>query len=215
MRPNILFPLFAPITSLKGIGPRLGPLYKRLAGEHVADLLWHLPVTAIDRSYSPELKYADRDRIATLTLNIVEHAPPPQNKPNLPYRIVGTDGSDQVIITYFNVKGDYLSRMYPTNQKLVVSGMLERYRGGWSMSHPDYVVPIERRNEIPRCEPVYGLTEGLSGKMLRKTVQLALEKAPDLPEWNDPHLMERGKNGRHGKMRCRNCMIPNSRRMPA
>src|ERR1700735_1153745 len=127
MRPSILFPLFVPITSLKGIGPRLGPLYKRLAGEHVADLLWHLPVTAIDRNYSPELKYADRDRIATLTLNIVEHAPP--NKPSLPYRIVGTDGSDQVIITYFNVKGDYLSRMYPTDHKVVVSGMLGRFRG--------------------------------------------------------------------------------------
>jgi len=193
MRPSILNPLFAPIISLKGIGPRLGPLYKRLCGEHMADLLWHLPVGAIDRAYSPELKYADKDRIVTLTLNIVEHNPPPERRPNLPYKIVGTDGGDQVIITYFNVKGDYLSRIYPTNQKLVVSGLLERFRGGWTMTHPDYVVPIARRDEIPRCEPVYALTEGLSGKMLRKTVQLALEKAPDLPEWNDPALIAREK----------------------
>src|SRR3984893_18226815 len=122
MRPDILFPLFAPITSLKGIGPRLGPLYKKLCGEHVVDLLWHLPVGVIDRSYSPKLKYADRDRIVTLTLNIIEHSPP--KKPKLPYRIVGVDATDQVVINYFNVKGDYLSNLYPTNRKVVVSGML-------------------------------------------------------------------------------------------
>ncbi|MGE3623632.1 MAG: ATP-dependent DNA helicase RecG [Bdellovibrionales bacterium] len=191
MRPDILFPLFAAITGLKGIGPRLAPLYKKLCGEYVVDLLWHLPVTAIDRSYSPQLKYADRDRVVTLTLDIVEHDPPPDRKPNLPYRIIGTDGTDQVYITYFNVKGDYLTRIYPTDRKIVVSGMLERFRGGWNMSHPDYAVPPERRAEIPNCEPVYGLTEGLSGKMLRRTIRQALEKTPELPEWLDPHLLER------------------------
>jgi ATP-dependent DNA helicase RecG len=189
MRPSILFPLFAPLTSLKGIGPRLAPLYKKLVGEHVANLLWHLPSGVIDRSYAPKLKYADRDRIATLTLDIVEHNPP--RKAKLPYRIVGTDETDQVVINYFNVKGDYLSNLYPTNRKVVVSGLLERYKANWSMNHPDYVVPVERINEIPRFEPVYPLTEGLSGKMLRKTIEQALGKLPDLPEWNDPHLVER------------------------
>ena len=43
MRPQVLFPLFAPVTSLPGIGPRLAPLYQRLVGEKVLDLLWHLP----------------------------------------------------------------------------------------------------------------------------------------------------------------------------
>jgi len=189
MRPSILFLLFAPITSLKGIGPRMAPLYQKLVGEHVVDLLWHLPSGVIDRSYTPQLKYADRDRVVTLTLNIVEHNPPP--KPKLPYRIVGVDDTDQVIITYFNVKGDYLSNLYPTNRKVVVSGLLERYKANWSMNHPDYVVPVERINEIPRFEPVYPMTEGIGGKMLRKTIEQALTKLPDLPEWNDSHLMAR------------------------
>jgi ATP-dependent DNA helicase RecG len=191
MRPAILFPLFAPITSLRGIGPRLGPLYKRLIGEHAVDLLWHLPVGVIDRGYSPELKYADRDRVVTLTLTIIEHAPP--KKPRLPYRIVGVDDTDQVIINYFNAKGDYLAKLYPVNGKVAVSGFLERYKANWSISHPDYVVPVERMGEIPHIEPVYPLTEGLSGKMLRKTIEQVLAKLPDLPEWNDASLMTREK----------------------
>ncbi len=31
MRPEILFPLFAPVTSLKGVGPRVAPLLEKLA----------------------------------------------------------------------------------------------------------------------------------------------------------------------------------------
>ncbi len=189
MRPSILFPLFASLSSLRGVGPKLLPFYKRLVGEQIVDLLWHLPTGIIDRSYSPQLKYADKNRVATLTLNIVEHDPP--RKPKLPYRIVGVDDTDQIIITYFNVKGDYLGKLYPTNSTVVVSGFLERYKANWNMNHPDYVVPVERRDEIPKFEAVYPLTEGLSGKMLRKTVAQALEKLPDLPEWNDPHLMQR------------------------
>ena len=53
------------------------------------------------------------------------------------------------------------------------------------------MLPVDRANEIPRYEPVYPLTEGLSAKMVRKTVVQALDKAPDLPEWNDPSLMQR------------------------
>ena len=189
MRPSVLFPLFAPFTTLKGVGPKLLPLYKKLVGEHVVNLLWHLPSGVIDRSYAPKLKYADRDRIATLTLDIVEHNPP--RTPRLPYRIVGTDDTDQVVITYFNVKGDYLSNLYPTNRKVVVSGLLERYKANWSMNHPDYALPVERVGEIPRFEPVYPLTEGLSSKMLRKTIEQALTKLPDLPEWSDTHLVKR------------------------
>lgn len=43
LRPAVLFPLFRPVTSLPGLGPRLGKLAEKLAGPHVTDLLWHLP----------------------------------------------------------------------------------------------------------------------------------------------------------------------------
>ena len=189
MRPEILFPLFTAITSLKGVGPRMGALYQRLCGPHIIDLLWHLPSGVIDRRYSPKLKYADKDRVVTLTLRIAEHVPP--RKPSLPYRIIGYDNTAQVTITYFNVKGDYLGNLYPTDRPVIVSGLLERYQGGWSMSHPDYVVPLERAAEIPKLEPIYALTEGLNSKFVRKAVQSALTRVPDLPEWHDPHLLAR------------------------
>ncbi|MDD3288453.1 MAG: ATP-dependent DNA helicase RecG [Alphaproteobacteria bacterium] len=189
MRPSILFPLFTEITALRGIGPRLAPLYKRLCGQYIVDLLWHIPVGTIDRGYSPKLKHAERDRIATLKINVIEHIPP--GRRSLPYRIVGADDTDQIYINHFNVKGDYLEKIYPVGRAVVISGLLERYRNEWCMSHPDYAVPPERIAEIPRIEPVYPLTQGISGKMMRKAVGLALSRLPELPEWHDPSLMER------------------------
>ncbi len=189
MRPSALFPLFAPVTTLKGVGPRLAPLYARLCGEKIVDLLWHLPIGLIDRTYAPKLRGAEKNRVVTLTLRIAEHIPPARR--GKPYRIVATDGTDDVTITYFNAKGDYLTKLYPTDKPVAVSGLLERFGRGWSLSHPDYVLPAERIAEIPKFETVYPLTEGLSRKMVRKTIAQALARAPALPEWHDPHLMKR------------------------
>jgi ATP-dependent DNA helicase RecG len=189
MRPSILFPLFAPLTTLKGVGVKLAPLYERLCGPKIVDILWHLPIGVIDRTYAPKLKHAQQGRVATLTLTVAEHVPNKQK--GKPYRIICTDGSDDITLTYFTAKGDYLTKLYPTNVPLVVSGNLERFGRGWTMSHPDYALPASRIAEIPKFEPIYPLTEGLSRKMVHKVAQQALDRLPDLPEWNDAPLMKR------------------------
>ena len=55
MRPEILFSLYAPVTSLNGVGPKIANLIARVAGDHIVDLLWHLPSGLIDRRYAPKL----------------------------------------------------------------------------------------------------------------------------------------------------------------
>ncbi|MDD4617441.1 MAG: ATP-dependent DNA helicase RecG [Alphaproteobacteria bacterium] len=189
MRPQILYPLFANLTSLKGVGPRMGALYKKLCGDYIVDLLWHLPTGIIDRSYAPQLCRAEKGRVATLHLKVAEHVPP--TRPGGPYRIFAEDQTDQIALTYFNVKGDYLNRIYPPGNEIVVSGLIERYRQSWVMNHPDYAVSPGREAEIPKFEPVYPLTAGISGKMLQKAVAQALTRAPELAEWHDAALISR------------------------
>ena len=54
MRPTLLDPFFAAITSLPGIGPKVEKLYRRLLGRddvpRLVDLLFHMPIGAIDRA---------------------------------------------------------------------------------------------------------------------------------------------------------------------
>ena len=51
-RPNILHPLFAPTSSLPGIGKKLEFILDNKIGRNVLDLLFHMPISTIDRSRS-------------------------------------------------------------------------------------------------------------------------------------------------------------------
>ncbi len=189
MRPDILFSLFTPITSLKGVGPKLTPLFGKLCGDKIADLLWHLPIGLIDRTYMPELRHADKGRVATLKLDVIEHIKPPMK--GKPYRIICSDGTDEITLTFFTAKGDYLTKILPLDRTVLVSGNLERFGRGWTMSHPDFIVHENKIDDIPKYEPIYPLTEGLTRKRVHNTVQQALALVPPLPEWCAPELLKR------------------------
>ena len=59
MRPSILFPLFADIRTLSGVGPKLEKLIAKVAGPRLVDLVFDLPVGVVDRSYRPKLIAAE------------------------------------------------------------------------------------------------------------------------------------------------------------
>ena len=59
MRPAILFPLFADIRTLSGVGPKLEKLIAKVAGPRLVDLIFDLPVGVVDRSYRPKLAAAE------------------------------------------------------------------------------------------------------------------------------------------------------------
>src|SRR3954447_12523986 len=53
MRPEILNPLFAEIEALKGVGPQVAKLLKRIDVTRLFDALYHLPTGAIERINAP------------------------------------------------------------------------------------------------------------------------------------------------------------------
>ncbi|MBC7311073.1 MAG: ATP-dependent DNA helicase RecG, partial [Rhizobium sp.] len=59
------------------------------------------------------------------------------------------------------------------------------------MVHPDLMVKASEAENMPLVEPVYPLTAGLSPKVLRKQIEHAVERVPELPEWADPALVTR------------------------
>jgi len=189
MRPQSLTPLFAQTTSLPGIGPRLGKLVEKLAGPLVVDLLWHLPFAVIDRRHAPEVAAAHAGEIATLTVTVDQHLVP--RSPRQPYRIWCSDTTGRLCLTYFNGREDYLGKLLPVGEVRVVSGKVEIYQGEVQMTHPDHVVPLDQREQVLRVEPVYGLTAGLTQRPIQKAIAAAIERAPELPEWQDPAFVDR------------------------
>jgi len=183
MRPESLNKLFATVTSLPGLGPRLGKLVAGIAGEKVVDLLWHLPSGLIDRRYGPKLADVIPGTIATLTVRVDAHAPPRTKR--LPYKVTCTDGTGRITLVFFHAKDDYLMKALPVGEERVISGKVERFDNDLQMAHPDHIVPVSERERIQTVEPVYPLTEGLSLRAVSRAMAAALERLPDLPEWQD------------------------------
>jgi ATP-dependent DNA helicase RecG len=187
MRPEILFPIFANVLKLTGVGPRIAKLIEKLAGEHVSDLLWHLPSGVIDRRYAPKIAEARIGSIATITVTVDQHFPPKTRR--LPYKILCSDDSGSLTMVFFHGRPDYLLKILPEGEQRVISGTIESYGDGIQMPHPDHVVELKDRKTIEAVEPVYPLTQGLSLKVISKAIKGALELVPELTEWLDgPYL---------------------------
>ncbi|MEQ1889003.1 MAG: ATP-dependent DNA helicase RecG [Alphaproteobacteria bacterium] len=198
MRPEILFPLFAPVTTLPGVGPQNARLITRLAGPNAVDLLWRLPGALIDRRFRPELAElteAHDGQIVTLTLKVWAHEPSASKR--IPYRVRCTDGSGgEITLIFFHPRPEYLLRTLPEGKTRLISGKLEHYRGNLQITHPDYILSESEFAAMPEVEPVYPMTAGLSAKTLARAIRSALSRAPQLPEWQDgPWLRQNNWDG--------------------
>ncbi len=189
MRPEILFDLFSPLTGLRGIGPRLAKALEKPIGTRVVDLLWHLPTGIIDRRHTPKVAAAIPGEIATMTVRVQYHEPPPG--PRRPYRVVCADETATLVLIFFHAREDHLRRLLPEGELRVVSGTVDQYGDTLQMPHPDYVGKLDDIASIKAVEPVYGLTAGISLKVLGKAVSATLERTPELPEWQDPTFLAR------------------------
>jgi len=188
MRPPALFPLFAPVSSLKGVGPRVAPLLERIAGPLVRDLLFLAPHSIVRRAET-DIASAREGEVQTLRLTIISHERPA--RPSAPWKIRASDPTGFITLAFFKGHGQHLERAHPPGAVRIVSGKVEtdRYSGLAQIAHPDWMVPPERADDIPEIEPVYPATAGLPSRTVRRFVLEALERAPTLPEWDDPAFL--------------------------
>jgi len=191
MRPEALYPLFAPVTTLSGIGPRLSALVAKAAGPHVVDLLWHLPSGLIDRRQVVAIAAAPLGTVVSLRVTVDRHMPGSSSR--APYRVQVSDETGSLTLVFFHVRGDWLSKALPVGTRRLISGVVEEFNDSRQMAHPDHMVPLEEEASVATVEPIYPLTGGLPGKVMVKAVRQAVALAPILPEWLDPALVAREK----------------------
>ncbi len=182
-----LFPLFAPLASLDGVGPtlarRLGRLLDR-EDPRVLDLLFHLPRSRIDLVPRARLGAGEVGEDVAVELEIRRHRP---GFGRSPYRIEALAGETAVDLVFFNARKGWLERRYPPGGRLLVHGRLQRWRDRLQLIHPE---PLAAEAEgPPRRLPVYPATADLGQGQLRRLLGRALERLPDLPEWHRPGVL--------------------------
>jgi ATP-dependent DNA helicase RecG len=194
-RPPALDPLFRSLRSFKGVGPQLGALLNRYFGsdEHEAvalDLLMHMPVGTIDRRRMDGVAHTFVGHQATLKLHIDRHEPVPRNMPTRPHRVFAHDETGEIQLVFFRATGGWVEKLLPVGEERYVAGTIGFFQGMKQITHPDYVLEVDKFAAMPLVEPVYPLTQGLTSKALIKLVREVLATLPELPEWIVAERME-------------------------
>ena len=197
MRPALLNPLFAPVTSLAGVGPKQDKLLRYLLGRdetpRLVDLLLHLPASVIDRRARPKIRDVVPGTVVTLEVTVDRHRPTPARNARAPHLVYASDDTGDVVLTYFRAQPGYVEKLLPVGSRRYVSGTAQMYDGTLQITHPDRVVDEAGFAQLSGIDPVYPLTEGLALGSLRRAMAQALQKLPYLPEWITPEVIRRCK----------------------
>ena len=191
MRPSVLNPLFASASGIKGIGQKLDKvLAKFLRGDataspRIVDLLFHLPTGIVDRRFRPRIADLPQKGIVTIEVKVGRHKPPPSFNKKLPYRVEVSDQTGTLTLVFFHAFADHLKRSLPEGETRFISGEISWYGEEPQIAHPDHILTAEEFSHMPLIEPVYPLTAGLSPKILGRAIRTALERLPELAEWQD------------------------------
>src|SRR3984957_21351942 len=116
MRPAVLNPLFASLTSLAGVGPKQEKLFQHLldrgeAPARIIDLLFHLPSGSIDRRARPKLRDVASGAVVTVAVKIDRHRPPPPRRARAPFLIYASGDPGDTVLTHFQARQAYLEQL--------------------------------------------------------------------------------------------------------
>src|ERR1700722_4269560 len=197
MRPALLNPLFAPVTSLAGVGPKQDKLFRSLLGRsetpRLVDLLLHLPASVIDRRMRRKIRDGGPGTVVTLEVTVDRHRPTPGRNARAPHLVYASDDTGDVVLTYFRAQPGYVEKLLPVGARRYVSGTAQIYDGTLQITHPDRVVDEAGFAKLSGIDPVYPLTEALALGSLRRAMAQALQRLPHLPEWISPEVIRRCK----------------------
>lgn len=168
-----------PAQFLPGIGPRRAALLQKLGIETVWDLLWHLPRAFSDRSHLTPLARLVPGLDQTAVGEVVDTGAPRTRRRMGLFEAALQDESGVALAVWFHAP--YLAEQMRRGARVLVSGPVRMHGGMRQFMHPEYEIlpPGAPPSGLAggRIVPVYPLTGGLTQKMLRTWIRLALDEA--------------------------------------
>lgn len=175
-----------PIERVHTVGAKRAQLYQKLGIYKVRDALTYYPKDYHDRSRLhaiDELQYNTKDTfIATVKDVSVRRL---QSNTNMLTAIL-SDATGTIEATWFT-RGFVRADLEP-GAEMIFTGKIGQYRGRLKVESPEYERLDSDLLHSGRIVPIYRLTEGLSGRLLRRVLHdVVAYHAPDLhddlPSW--------------------------------
>lgn len=166
------------VQFLKGVGPKGAATLGKLGLATVGDVLWYLPRRYDDRRDMPQLVMLRPGRAATVRGRLMKVSSKPLSGGRVLISAELEDGTGGVRLTWFN-QGWVGRELKKGEGEIVAWGMVKEGMGGrLEMANPEWewIDEDDDAEDFARIVPVYGLSEGVPQKLVRKAVSSALER---------------------------------------
>ena len=182
--------LLSDISTIKGIGTKIGKLFRKKNINTIFDLLWNLPRDFVDRSNVYPINELQVGKIQTVTVVVKKYNFPRIR--NLPNKVICEDETGKLDCIFFNSYEGYIRKILPLNAKVTISGKIGYYNKKYQITNPTHL--SEDPNSVKKIDKSYSLTEGLNNKFYNKIIQEVLKNIPNLDEWLDKETLKKFDN---------------------
>src|SRR5690606_41352130 len=120
-----------------------GPLVRSVRSRSLSGVMQRLRATAME---------AVDGEIGVFEVVIDRLIPP--HKPGAPIKVRAIDETGFVHLIWFAGSPRHIESLAPRGSRRLVTGKVERFNSEVQIAHPDYILPVEKADEIPLSEPV-------------------------------------------------------------
>lgn len=178
-----------PLRELKGVGEKTEKLFQKIGITTAEELLRYYPRTYDIYEEPVEIASAEEDKIVSIRATIATGIYINQIRNLQVLTTTVADASGRLPVAWFNAP--YLRGTLKKGSVFILRGKIIRKKGRPQMEHPEIFTPAAYEEIIHSMQPVYGLTKGLSNKMITKLVHQILDTRPLHGEYLPEEIRER------------------------
>ena len=178
-----------PLRELKGVGEKTEKLFQKIGITTAEELLRYYPRTYDIYEEPVEIASAEEDKTVSIRATIATSIYINQIRNLQVLTTTVADASGRLPVAWFNAP--YLRGTLKKGSVFILRGKIIKKKGRPQMEHPEIFTPAAYEEIIHSMQPVYGLTKGLSNKMITKLVHQILDTRPLHGEYLPEEIRER------------------------
>lgn len=178
-----------PLRELKGVGEKTEKLFQKIGITTAEELLRYYPRTYDIYEEPVEIASAEEDKTVSIRATITTGIYINQIRNLQVLTTTVADASGRLPVAWFNAP--YLRGTLKKGSVFILRGKIIRKKDRPQMEHPEIFTPAAYEEIIHSMQPVYGLTKGLSNKMITKLVHQILDTRPLHGEYLPEEIRER------------------------
>ena len=162
------------LRELKGVGEKTEKLFQKLGITTTDDLLHYYPRNYDAYEAPEEIGSLKENTVAAIRATITTGVYVNRVRNLQIISVTAADATGRLPVAWFNAP--YLKNTLKKGGCLILRGKISRKKGRLEMEHPEIFTPAAYEEVLHSMQPVYGLTAGLTNKLIIKLMHQALDE---------------------------------------